>query len=187
MSKANYVLKMTEDIDVHKNPVVRRLKKTVLIVLIILFVGSFLLGTNLFSALSLVTKIILIGLIFGVLFSNNKETRQFPIELHFYDDRIEIHRLEVHYSNGDVKREYYVFRYEHSPVCIYSNNTRFAKIKGMAHGAWYRYTKTGEVRKEPDRVRDMEGICYFRVSRSCNVYLPDMLRRYTPMKIEIEK
>lgn len=187
MNNANYVLRMTEDIDVHKNPFNQKIKKAVLIVLAVLLVASFVLGENLFGELSFMAKVLLVGLICGVLFSGKKETKQFPVEIHFYDDRIEIHRLEVHYSNGDIKREYYVFRYEDSPVCVYSNNTRFTKIKGMAHGEWYKYTKAGELTPKPERVRDMEGLCYFRVSRLCDTYLPDELKLHSPIKVEIEK
>ena len=185
MDNPNYILKLTEDIDVYKNSASRKMKTAVFAVLMVLIAASFMLGDNLFSELPFMAKVLLIGLVVGVLFSGKKETRQFPVELHFFDDRIEIHRLEVHYSNGDIKREFYVFRYENMPVCIYSNNTRFTKIKGMAHGEWYKFKKDGTLEEKPARVRDMEGICYFRVSKTCNVNLPDVLKLHTPIQVEI--
>jgi hypothetical protein len=186
MNNPNYILKITEDIDVYENPATPKIKKAVFAVLVVLLVASFVFGKNLFREFSLMPKVMFIVLVFGVLFSGKKETRQFPVELHFFDDRIEIHRMEVHYSGGDVKRELYIFNYEAAPVCIYSDNTRFARIKGMAHGEWYNYTKAGALEEKPERVRDMEGICYFRVSKSCDVYLPSVLKTYTPIKVEIE-
>lgn len=119
-------------------------------------------GDNLFGKLSFMAQILLIELVFGVFFFDKKEFAEFPLELHFYDDRIEIYRLQVHYSNGKVKKEFYIFKYADNPIFNYNKKSNFMIIKGIAHGEWYLYTKEGALFKKTERVRDnIEGICYF--------------------------
>lgn len=187
MATPNYILKTTEDIDVLKNPGERKIKKAILIILIVIIVASFIFGENLFGELNFMAKIILLGLVFGVLFVNKKETKQFPLELRFYEDKIEVIRHEVHYSNGDVKQEFYVFPFDGNPSCTYAERSRLTRIRGMAHGEWYKYTKDGFIAEKPERVRDMQGICYFNLSQSADVNLPNILKQYTPIKVDIEK
>lgn len=181
-----YVLKTTEDIPVYKDKKLPQKKKAILVILAILIIGSFLLGDNLFGELSFMPKILLIGLVFGTLFSGKKENAQFPLELHFYDDRIEIHRLEVHYSNGTIKRELHVFKYDDTPVCVYDKRNRYVTIKGMAHGEWYLYSKDGSLSNKPERVSDTQGICYFYASETSNVDIVKEIEEHSPIKVTIE-
>lgn len=187
MNEAKYVLKTTEEITVDANPSQAKLRKVGLVVFGILIGVSLLIGDNLFSELSFMPKVILIGLGCGLLFGGKKEDKEFPLELHFYDDRVEIFRHKVYYGVNNVKREFYVFRYEHFPFCVYSPASRFTKIKGMVRGEWYRYTKEGNVPEKPERVREMEGLCYFRVGKSAGIYLPDIIKEHSPIKVVLEK
>ena len=166
MNSPKYILKTSESIKVAINPQGDKIKKAVAIVCIILFVGSFLLGDNLFGELSFMPRILLVGLVIGCLFSGKKEERSFPIEIHFYNDMIEIHRLEVHYSNGKVKRELHRFFLANNPEVTYDYRNKYLTIKGLAHGEWYLYSKKGELSSKPERVSDARGICYFYVADS---------------------
>lgn len=166
MNNPKYILKTTESIKTAVNPQGDKLKKAVAIVCIVLFVGSFLLGDNLFGELSFMPRILLVGLVIGCLFGSKKEERSYPIELHFYDDMIEIHRMEVHYSNGKVKRELHRFFLANNPQVTYDYRNKYVTIKGLAHGEWYLYSNKGELNSKPERVSETQGICYFYVADS---------------------
>ncbi len=166
MSNPKYILKTSESIEISVNPRSDKVKKAVALVCIVLFVGSFLLGDNLFGELSFMPRILLVGLVIGCLFGSKKEERKFPIEIHFYDDIIEIHRMEVHYSNGEVKRELHRFFLADNPRVTYDYRNKYVTIKGLAHGEWYLYSKNGVLNSKPERVSDTKGICYFYVADS---------------------
>lgn len=163
MNSPKYVLKTLETIRVAVNPQGNKIKKAVAIICIILFIGSFLLGDNLFGELSFMPRILLIGLVIGCLFGGKKEDRKYPLEIHFYDDMIEVHRMEVHYGNGKVKRELHRFFLVNEPQVTYDYRNKYVTIKGLAHGEWYLYSKNGQLKNVPERVNDSQGICYFYV------------------------
>lgn len=100
------------------------------------------------------------------LFWNGSTFVPFPIELHFYDDMIEIHRMEVHYSNGKVRRELHRFFLAINPQITYDYRNKYVTIKGLAYGEWYLYSKKGELNSKPERVSDTQGICYVYVADS---------------------
>lgn len=182
MNKPNHILKTFESIKVSVNPQGDKIKKAVAIVCIVLFVGSFLLGDNLLGELSFMPRILLVGLVIGCLFSGKKEERKFPIEIHFYDDMIEVHRMEVHYSNGKVKRELHRFFLANNPQVTYDYRNKYLTIKGMAHGEWYLYSKKGELASKPERVSDTNGICYFYVADG-NVDVVREIEEHSTLKV----
>ena len=184
MNSPTYILKTSEAISVAVNPQGNKIKKAVAIICIILFLGSFLLGDNLFSELSFMSRILLIGLVIGCLFGGKKEDRRFPLEIHFYDDMIEVHRMEVHYSNGQVKRELHRFFLASAPQVKYDYRNKYVIIMGLAHGEWYLYSKNGQLNNVPERVKDTQGICYFYVGDN-NIDIVKEIEEHSPLKVNV--
>ncbi len=182
MSTPNYILKTEESIKVITNPQVNKIKKAVAIVCVILFATSYLLGDNLLSEMSLVPRVLLVSVIVGCLFGGKKEFRKFPLEIYFYSDMIEIHRKEVHYSNGRIKQELHRFLLADNPKVTYDYRNKFVTIKGLAHGEWYLYDNDGNICSRPERVSDTQGICYFYILDE-DIDIVEEIESHSPIKV----
>ena len=103
METPNYVLKSLENMRVPKDEKKSALKKPILIIVGVLIVGSLAFGKSLFGELSWMTQLILIAAFVGTLFSGGSKFVAYPIELHFFDDRIAIHRSYVYYGKNKIR------------------------------------------------------------------------------------
>lgn len=185
-NKPIYVLKTVENIFVEQNAKSTAAKKIVAVFAAILLFSSFVLGENLFGELSLMARVLLLGLVATAFVKGKKEFSAYPLELHFYEDRIEIHRLHVPYSPTKIKRELHIFKYADLPSFTYGQRTKYMTIRGIAHGEWYLFEKNGVVSSVPERVRDnVKGICYFFVGDP-SIDIVRIIEEFSPVKVTLE-
>lgn len=181
-----YVLRTVENIRVYKNAKAAAIKKAVGMICGVMLIGSLAFGKNLFGELSLIVEVLLLGLVIGAFVKNQKEFSPFPLELYFYEDRIEIHKPHVPYDNGKIKRELYVFKYADHPTFTYGQRTKYMTIRGIARGEWYLHTKDGTVSPTPERIREnIKGICYFFVGDP-KIDIVGEIEQHAPIKVTVE-
>lgn len=186
MDQPKYVLKTVEMIEVPLNPKEGKRKKTVAIICAIVLVILSLLEINPLAELSPISWLLVLVLAGRYVFSRKSEQRNFPLEIHFYDDMIEVHRLEVHYSNGNVVRQLHRFFLDGNAEVRYSPGGRILTVRGMAHGEWYPYLQNGQPSTQPKRVVDRKGICVVALGDE-NVDIVREVEEHSPIKVEIEK
>lgn len=182
-NQPSYVLKTVENIRVPKSEKNNSIKGVIIGILVILILGSFIFRDNLFGELSWTTKIILISLVFGTLFLNNYIFKPFPIEIHFYNDHLEIHRQEVYYNKNLIRKEIYSFKYEDIKSCTYIDNYKRMEIRGNVHVDLYNYSKDKSVSNNPTISKTDIGICYFYTSAAPNVDFVKEIEEHSPVKV----
>lgn len=186
MEVPNYVLKSVENMRVPKDEKKTSLKKLILIIIGILFVGSFVFKTNLFGELSWITRIILLTAFLGTLFSGGSKLVGYPIELHFYGDRIIIYRNYVYYGKNKSRKEIYVFQYNDIQQCTLNKLSNRLMFKGKVYVEWFNYNKNGMVPEIPDVSKKELGLCYFYINSDSSVNFVNEIEAHSPIKITIE-
>lgn len=186
MNQPKYILKTVEKMDVPLDPRGRKMKKVVGIICVIVLVILPLLGINPLEELSPISWCVLLGVASRCLLSTKSVKENFPLEIHFYDDMIEVHRLEVHYSNGKVVRELHRFFLDGNTEVRYTPGSKIVSVTGMAHGEWYPYSRNGQPCTKPKQVVDRKGICVVVLGDE-NVDIVKEVEEHSPIKVKIER
>lgn len=186
MAEASFILKTQENIRMPKNEKANTVKKVVLIIIALLFVGSIVLGSNLFGELSWTTQVILATAFAGTLFTGGSKFVPFPIELRFYDDRLEIYRTFVYYSKNKNRKETYIFKYKDIQQCVFDESSNRMMIKGRVYVEWFNYNKIGVVSQSPDIAKTDIGLCYFYTNADPSVDFVKEIREHSPINVTVE-
>ena len=163
-------------------------QKTVFqILLVVLFAGSFLFGENLFSTLSWLVRIMLIGLFFKLMFTETQEFVTYPIEIHFFDDGLRIDREYVYYNKKLQKKESCQFKYDDIRSCSYKKSSGMLLLMGDLYAVRYKYRADGTVGSTPDESKlEKSGMCFFYANADPNVDFVKVIESYSPIKVQIK-
>lgn len=161
-------------------------KKAVLIIISILLIGSIALGSNLFGELSWITQVILIAALAGTLFTGGSKFVPFPMELRFYNDRLEIYRTFVYYGKNKKRKETYIFKYEDIQQCVFNKSSNRMMIKGNVYVEGFNYNKDGIVSQTPDIAKTDMGLCYFYTNADPSVDIVKEIQKHSPINIIVE-
>lgn len=186
MTEANYILKTQENMRMPKDEKANTVKKAVLIIIAILLIGSIVLGSNLFGELSWITQVILIAAFAGTLFTGGNKFVPFPMELRFYNDRLEIYRTFVYYGKNKKRKETYIFKYEDIQQCVFNKSSNRMMIKGNVYVEWFNYNKDGVVSQTPDIAKKDMGLCYFYTNADPSVDIVKEIQEHSPINIMVE-
>lgn len=88
----NYVLKFNETVLKTVKDINYKIKMAVMIIVGIIILASIIFQNNFFSDLNWITKIMLLSLVLGVMFTGKNEKIKSPIEIKFYDDYLLVYR-----------------------------------------------------------------------------------------------
>ena len=110
----------------------------------------------------------------------------FPIELHFFDNRIEIYRDYVYYSKNKRRKETYIFQYSDIQQCVFNKSASRLTIKGEVYVEWFYYNKSGIVSENPDISKKELGLCYFYTNADPNVDIVKEIEEHSPISITVE-
>lgn len=186
MTEANFILKTQENMRMPKDEKANTVKKVVLIIIAILLVGSIVLGSNLFGELSWITQVILVTAFAGTLFTGGSKFVPFPIELRFYDDRLEIYRTFVYYGKNKSRKETYIFKYADIQQCVFNKSSNRMMIKGQVYVEWFNYNKAGVVSQTPDIAKTDMGLCYFYTNADPSVDFVKEIQEHSPINVTVE-
>ena len=185
----NYVLKFNETDSRKVKDRNYFIKKAVVIIIAIIVVLSIIFGENLFLELSWTTRILLIAIALGVLFTGKKEGVPSPAELRFYDDYLLLFLERKYYSEKSIKQEYLKMKYSDITKVKYLPNTsnkRF-QIYGNGHSLHYDVKKDGSISTQPSRDKMFEqGMIYFSTNLNQNIDFIKEIEEHSPLKVEID-
>lgn len=185
----NYVLKFNETDSKKVKDRNYFIKKAVVIIIAIIVVLSIIFGENLFLELSWTTRILLIAIALGVLFTGKKEEVPSPAELRFYDDYLLLFLEKKYYSEKSIKQEYLKMKYSDITKIKYLPNTsnkRF-QIYGNGHSLHYDVKKDGSISAQPSRDKMFEqGMIYFSTNLNQNIDFIKEIEEHSPLKVEID-
>lgn len=185
----NYVLKFNETDSKKVKDRNYFIKKAVVIIIAIIVVLSIIFGENLFLKLSWTTRILLIAIALGVLFTGKKEEVPSPAELRFYDDYLLLFLEKKYYSEKSIKQEYLKMKYSDITKIKYLPNTsnkRF-QIYGNGHSLHYDVKKDGSISTQPSRDKMFEqGMIYFSTNLNQNIDFIKEIEEHSPLKVEID-
>ena len=185
----NYVLKFNETDRKKIKDHNYFIKKAVVIIIAIIVVLSIIFGENLFLELSWTTRILLIAIALGVLFTDKKEDVSSPAELKFYDDYLILFLERKYYSEKNIKQEYLKMKYSDITKVKYLPNTsnkRF-QIYGNGHSLQYDIKKDGSLSKVPSRDKMFkDGMIYFSTNLNQNIDFIKEIEEHSSLKVEID-
>lgn len=185
----NYVLKFNETDRKKIKDHNYFIKKAVVIIIAIIVVLSIMFGENLFLELSWTTRILLIAIALGVLFTDKKEDVSSPAELRFYDDYLILFLERKYYSERNIKQEYLKMKYSDITKVKYLPNTsnkRF-QIYGNGHSLQYDIKKDGSLSKVPSRDKIFkDGMIYFSTNLNHNIDFIKEIEEHSSLKVEID-
>ena len=185
----NYVLKFNETDRKKIKDHNYFIKKAVVIIIVIIVVLSIIFGENLFLELSWTTRILLIAIALGVLFTDKKEDVSSPAELKFYDDYLILFLERKYYSEKNIKQEYLKMKYSDITKVKYLPNTsnkRF-QIYGNGHSLQYDIKKDGSLSKVPSRDKMFkDGMIYFSTNLNQNIDFIKEIEEHSSLKVEID-
>lgn len=183
--KPNYVLKFNETVKKPIKDTNYKIKKAVLIIIAILIIGSLIFNDNLFNELGWTSRIILLSLFIGTLFTGKQEKIKSPIEIRFYDDYLVIYREKRWYSDKVSRMEFNKFYYNDITKCDFSNTTKRLNFHGKIDATWYDYNKDNSVPTNPTYHRIVDGgICYFYTDLELELDIVKEVEKNANIKIE---
>lgn len=186
INKPNYILKFNESVSKTIKDRNYKIKKAVLIIIAIIIVGSLIFQENLFSELGWSSRIILISLFIGTLFTVKKEKIASPIEIRFYNDYLVVYREKRWYSDKVSRMEFNKFYYKDITKCDFSKNTKRFNIVGKINATWYDYNKDNGVPDNPTYHRNVDGgICYFYTDLETNLDIVKEIEEHSTIKVEV--
>ncbi|GFP74239.1 hypothetical protein [Clostridium fungisolvens] len=189
MNTPNYVLKTNEALLVPKDESGSHafIRRTVLIIVSILLIFSFVFHGNLFSPISWGVRLLLIFVgIKAYLWTNNERVPS-PIQLQFYDDYIIVYREKHYYNKNHIRKEIFKFYYKDIETCKFRTATERINIIGVVEGIFYDYNKDGSLPNEPTYHRTTDGgICFFYTSAAPEVDFVAEIENHSSIKVVIE-
>lgn len=184
--EANYILKTQENMRMPKNERANTVKKVILTIIVILLVGSIVLKSNLFGELSWITQVILVTTFASTFFTGGSKFVPFPMELRFYDDRLEIYRTFVYYGKNKKRKEIYIFKYADIQQCVFNKSSSRMIIKGQVYVEWFNYNKASVVSQTPDIAKTDMGLCYFYTNADLSVDFVKEIQEHSPINVTVE-
>lgn len=162
-------------------------KKAVRIILVVLLLGSFVFGDNLFGELSLMPKVLLIAIFLGTCFAKDKEKVAKPFEIRFYEDHLVLYREKRYYSPKVSRKEIDKFMYKDIEKIVYRTDTHRINIYGMVEGIWYEYKRDGSLPENPSYHKTTNSLAYFYTNEAPEVDFVEVFEKYTPVKVTIQE
>lgn len=190
MEQPNYVLKTNESVLMPENPskLDHWIKIGVLAVVGVIIVASLLFQENIFMELSLLTRILLIGLVIKVLFFGKKVETPSPMELQFYDDRLVFYLPKRYYSPRTSRKQINTFKYADITKVLYKKKYDRFHIYGDGTSVWYNYDKNGNLPDKPTEDRTFtDGMVYFSALAAPEVDFVKEIEEHSPLKVTIEE
>lgn len=161
------------------------IKKVVIVIIAIIIVGSIVFQDNLFSELGWTTRIILVSLALGVMFTGKTEKIKSPIEIRFYNDHVVVYREKRWYSDKAIHKEFNKFFYSDISGIDYDNRIKRLNIHGKIDATWFKYNKDGSVPEQPYYKRIVDGgICYFYTDLEPEIDIVKEIEKHSPLKVE---
>ena len=186
----NYVLKFNDTDRKKVKDSTYFIKRIVIIIIAAIIILSIIFGDNLFLELSWTTRILLISLALGVLFTGKKEDVPSPAELRFYDDYFVLFLHRKYYSKRCIRQEYLEMKYSDITKVKYLPNTynKMFQIYGNGRSIWYNLKADGSIPSQPTEDRTYEnGMIYFSTNLNQNIDFIKEIEEHSPLKVEIEE
>ncbi len=190
MNNPNYVLKFNEAVLEKKedSTIIKIFRISVLLVIAIIVLGSFLFQENLLSEFSWMTRCLLIVIVIGALIiGKKKDDVPSLVEIQFYDEYLIIHRSKRIYSKKVIRMEINKMMYCDIKKCVVKTKLQRVHIYGRVYATWYNYNSDGCVSQTPtyERVVD-DTLCYFRVLFASDVDFKKEIEEHSPIKVIVE-
>lgn len=191
MDKPNYVLKTTNAELMPVNPenkTLTFLKRSVLVVLGVIILGSIVFQDNLFAELTWSTRLILIGLVVGVLLKGEKtDFFPSPMEIQFYDDHFVLYFPNYYLTRHKSSVKTNVFYYDKVTEIIFEDYSKMVYVRGDGNSTRYDYLKDGTLPSKPSRYKDfVEGMVFFNLRLSPEIDIKAEIESHSPLKVTIK-
>ncbi len=159
-------------------------------IVILLILGSIVLGENLFKELGVLPQIFLVGLVFRFLIlGESKIDTPSPIEILFFEDYLIVYRPKRYYSRRVTRREYNLMKYKEITRIKYRSDVRRFHIYGTIEGKFYNFGKDGMLETNPSYNRLVKDTMEYFSTRCTNdddEHIMKTLETYIPLKIDIQ-
>lgn len=110
----------------------------------------------------------------------------FPIELRFYNDRLEIYRTFVYYGKNKQRKETYIFKYKDIQQCAFNKSASRMMVKGNVYVEWFNYNKDGVVSQTPNIAKKDMGLCYWYTNADPSVDIVKIIQDHSPIRVMTE-
>lgn len=190
MEQPNYILKTVETTWRREktNEKMKMLDKITIGIVVVLILGSWFFGENLFSELSLGATALLFSLVVKVRFGQTKEVMTpSEVEVWFYDDYLIIYRPKRYYDRFVTRREYNKMYYKDMKRCYYKTQMQILYFTGDVHFEMYNYNKDGQLPETPTKKYLAEGTMQYMSTR----LMPDVyevikeIEEHSPLRVEV--
>ena len=161
-------------------------KNAVRVIFVILLLGSFVFGDNLFGELSLTAKALLIALFLGTCFIKDKQKVAKPFEIRFYADYLELYRKRRYYSPKVSRKELSKFMYKDIEEIVFRTGTHRLNIYGIMECICYKYNRDGSLPEKPCYHKTTDSLAYFYTNEAPEVNFVEVFEKYTPVKVTIQ-
>lgn len=183
----NYVLKMNEAVlmPVEESKWKIILKKIINMLIFTLFIFSFVFQENLFSELSLGSKIIFFSLIIWAISNRTKKIDvPSPIELQFYDEYLVFHQPKRYLTQKVTRKVINKMYYKDITKCVYKTKWTRVQIYGDGYSVWFDYNKDGSIPDKPTREKNFtKGMIYFDTRLAKDVNFVREIEEHAPLKV----
>ena len=185
----NYILKSNEATFRPKKNIgfLGKIKPIIYIIIVIIIIGSFVFGENLFDEMSGTARILLVLMAVGVFLTETEERVPSSFEIRFYDEYLVVYRENHYYSNKLSRKEYSKLFYKDIKECQYRVKTQRINMYGIVENIWYNYNKDGTVDKKPSYHKTTDSICYFYTMFASEVDFVAEIEGHSPIKVTVSE
>ena len=159
------------------------LRRAVGIVLLIIILASLIFRENLYDALSLPVRLLLLALVISVICINTDERVPTPVELWFFDDFLVLYHEKHYHDAKHVRMEFDKILYKDIKKCQYRAAAQRINFYGIAEGIWYEYDGD-KVSDEPVYHKTTDSIRYLYTMFMGGLNIVGDIEHCTLVKVE---
>lgn len=163
-----------------------RIRNAYFIILLIIFIFSFVFKDNLLFEMNWIYRILLLSIGIGLCNTGGHKKVSSDVELQFYNDYMIVYRQKIAYNPKKIRREYEKCYYSDIKNIEYRTNTNRLNIDAKYEGTYFNY-KHEVLEEKPSYHKTVNSLIWFYPEARYQKDIIEMLEKYTGITVNVKE